>query len=152
MHNMDFIPQRTGSLEPSPSHWFECFLLPDLIVFLFFGFPLGRDPSHLLCGGWWMVVVRTSKWQWRILTYYIFFFIYRIFLIVFWRMTYLFQIWTFASQFLAPGSHLYDSESQFLTTVSQLWASQSRLGPYVSQSILVFWVSFFWLWQLILGL
>ena len=49
------IPQRRGSLEPSPewSLWFECSLLPNVSLD-FCGFPLApRDPCHfLMCGGW----------------------------------------------------------------------------------------------------
>ena len=38
------------------SHWFDCSIVPYVIfVFLWFS---PRDPSHLLCGGWWVVVGR----------------------------------------------------------------------------------------------
>ena len=47
-------PPKESSLKnlSEGSHWFEYPLIPSVIV-IFFWFSL-RDPSRLLCGGWWV--------------------------------------------------------------------------------------------------
>ena len=49
-----FIPQRRGSLEPSPRgpFWFECSLSLYVIGQILFGFPLGTRLTYCVVGGW----------------------------------------------------------------------------------------------------
>ena len=54
-----FIPQRRGSLEPSPRGPFGLSALFPLMLFLdFFGFPLGTRATYCVVGGGWGVFWR----------------------------------------------------------------------------------------------
>ena len=50
------IPQRRGSLEPSPRgfFWFEYSLSLYVIGQILFGFPLGTRLTYSVVGGWWV--------------------------------------------------------------------------------------------------
>ena len=52
----NFIPQRRGSSEPSPRGPFGLSALFHFMLLVKFWLVFPRNPSHLLCGGWWVVV------------------------------------------------------------------------------------------------
>ena len=57
-----FIPQRRGSLEPSPRGPFGLSALFRFMLLLdFFGFPLGTRATYCVVGGGWGVFLRNIK-------------------------------------------------------------------------------------------